>query len=90
MSFLIILFTLLKHRVYLYGCRAEERLEKKKISQQVTTTSMCTIVLNSFGAIRYFRECAPPIRAQIHTKKNNEKTQRRRQQKTVTMTIKDV
>ena len=46
--------------------------------------------INSYCAIGFFRECAPPIRAQIHEKKNNEKTQRRRQQKTVTMTIKDV
>ena len=48
------------------------------------------IKVNSFGAITYFRERLPPIRAQIHTKKIEQKNARRRQQKTVTMTIKDI
>ena len=47
-------------------------------------------VLNSYCAIVFFRECAPPIRAQIHGKKNEQKTQRQQQQKTRTMTIKDI
>ena len=48
------------------------------------------VTFNSLGAIVFFRECTPPIRAQIHGKKNEQKTQRQQQQKTRTMTIKDV
>ena len=40
------------------------------------------LTVNSYGAITFFREHAPPIRAQIHKKKKNKNA--------TTMTIKDI